>query len=459
MISAADVDELTGRVRGPVLVPDTEGFAQEVTGFNLAGVARPNVVVGATGTEDVVAAMGWAGAHRCPVGVQATGHGADQAMEGGLLITTSRMQDLDVDPVHRTARVGAGVRWRNVLEATLPHGLIGLNGSSTDVGVVGYTLGGGLPILGRTFGWAADRILAAELVTPDGAVHRLDADHDPELFGLLRGGTGNLGIVTSLAFELVPLDGFYGGGIFYPGADAHQVLTAFSSWAPALPPQANTSVALLRLPDLPMVPDPLRGQFVVHLRFAWAGDPDQGAQALAPMREVSHPVLDTAAPMDYGEVDRIDMDPTEPVPLFHTGGFLADFGTDAVQDLLAVAGPGQDFPAVAVEVVQMGAAFSHPGQVPDAVHGRGADCFLGVVALLVPPVAESVPAAVEALLQAMAPHAPGGVFVNHYGFPDTEAERARAWPAEAYERLVQAKTALDPQNLLRFQHVVGQGHR
>ena len=459
MISAADVEDLTGRVRGPVLVPQDEGYAQEVTGFNLAGVARPEVVVGATGTEDVVAAIGWASAHGCPVGVQATGHGADEPMEGGLLITTTRMQEVEVDPGRRTARVGAGVRWRSVLAASLPHGLIGLNGSSTDVGVIGYTLAGGLPVLGRTFGWAADRIRAAELVTPDGVLHHLDADHEPELFALLRGGKGNLGVVTSLSFELVPLQAFYGGGIFYPGADAHQVLDAFSTWAPALPPQANTSIALLRLPDMPMVPDPLRGQFLVHLRFAWAGDPEDGAQSLAPMRAVSHPVLDTAGPMDYRDVDRIDMDPTDPVPLFHTGGFLAAFNISTVEDLLAVAGPGADFPVVAVEIVQMGAAFARPASVPDAVHGREAACFLGVIALLVPPVAQAVPAAVGTLLEAMAPHAPSGVFVNHYGFPPTEAERARAWPAEAYTRLVETKTALDPQNLLRYQHVVGQGHR
>ncbi len=457
MISTADVEELTRRVHGPVLVPQDEGFVREVAGFNLAGVARPEVVVGATGTEDVVAAMGWASTHRCPVGVQATGHGADEAMEGGLLITTTRMQEVEVDPGQRTARVGAGVRWRSVLEATLPHGLIGLNGSSTDVGVVGYTLAGGLPILGRTFGWAADRLRAAELVTPDGALHHLDAEHEPELLALLRGGKGNLGVVTSLTFELVPLDGFYGGGIFYPGADAHRVLSAFSTWAPALPEQANTSIALLRLPELPVVPEPLRGQFLVHLRFAWVGDPDEGVQVLAPMRAVSHPVLETVGPMDYREVDRIDMDPADPVPLLHTGGFLAAFDTGAVEDLLAVAGPGKDFPVVAVEIVQMGAAFAHPGQVPDAVHGRGAGCFLGVVALLVPPVAQAVPAAVNTLLEAMAPHAPSGVFVNHYGFPDTEADRARAWPADAYARLVQAKAALDPDNLLRYQHVVGQG--
>ncbi|NKX49516.1 FAD-dependent oxidoreductase, partial [Arthrobacter deserti] len=188
MISEPDIQELKNAVRGPVLLPGDAGFEQEVAGYNLAVVHRPDVAVGVTDAADVSAAMKWAAARRMPVGVQATGHGANQVMEHGLLMTTGRMQELDVDPARRTARVGAGVRWRQVIDAAVPHGLIGLNGSTTDAGVVGYTLGGGLPVLGRVFGFAADHVPSIDIATPDGQLRTVDARNEPELFGLLRGG-------------------------------------------------------------------------------------------------------------------------------------------------------------------------------------------------------------------------------------------------------------------------------
>ena len=281
MLVNDDIDALSSAVSGPVALPDSPEFAAETFAFNVATVHRPDVVLGAADARDVVAAVKWAAERRLPVSVQSTGHGAESAIDGGLLINTRRLQDLQIDPDERTARVGAGVKWRTLLEASVPHGLLGLHGSSTDVGVVGYTLGGGLPVLGRAHGFAADHVRSMEIVTADGALRRIDADAEAELFALMCGGKGNFGIVTALEFSLFPFSDFYGGGIIYPGADAATVLAAFRHWLPTLPEDASPSISLLRLPDMDFVPEPLRNQFVVHLRFAFLGNREAGDALLA----------------------------------------------------------------------------------------------------------------------------------------------------------------------------------
>lgn len=218
MLVNDDIHTLSMAVSGIVAAPDSPGFAEETFAYNAATVHRPDVVLGAADAQDVAAGVRWAAERRLPVSVQSTGHGADSAVDGGLLINTRRLQELRIDPVERTARVGAGVKWRSVLEASVPHGLIGLHGSSTDVGVVGYTVGGGLPVLGRAHGFAADHVRSMEVVTADGALRRIDAEAEAELFALMCGGKGNFGIVTALEFSLsFRWASSMAGGSFTPG--------------------------------------------------------------------------------------------------------------------------------------------------------------------------------------------------------------------------------------------------
>lgn len=459
MLVKDDIHALSNAVSGPVALPDSQEFAAETFAFNVATIHRPDVVVGAADARDVAAAVKWAAEHRLPVSVQSTGHGADSAIDGGLLINTRRLQELTIDPVERTARVGAGVKWRSVLEASVPHGLIGLHGSSTDVGVVGYTVGGGLPVLGRAHGFAADHVRSMDVVTADGALRRIDAETEAELFALMCGGKGNFGIVTALEFNLFPLGDFYGGGIIYPGVDAAPVLTAFREWLPTLPDDASPSISLLRLPDMDFVPPPLRGQFVVHLRFAFLGNREAGDALLAPMRAVSTPLMDMAGPMSYLDVDQIHMDPADPLPFTDGGALLTDFGQEASAELLRLAGDGTDCPLLLIEIRPLGgalsrAALSRPGAPPNAVSGRDAAFLLFLVGLQVPEAAEAVSASIRDILAAMAPYSTGYTLVNFHGAPGDEADRARAWSPAMYERMVAAKSTYDPGNLLRFGHTI-----
>jgi hypothetical protein len=454
MLVNHDIHALSMAVSGIVAVPDSPEFAEETFAFNAATVHRPAVVLGAADAQDVAAGVKWAADRRLPVSVQSTGHGAESAVDGGLLINTRRLQELQVNPLERTARVGAGVKWRSVLEASVPHGLIGLHGSSTDVGVVGYTVGGGLPVLGRAHGFAADHVRSMEVVTADGALRRIDADAEAELFALMRGGKGNFGIVTALEFNLFPLGEFYGGGIIYPGADATAILAAFRAWLPTLPDAASPSISLLRLPDMDFVPAPLRGQFVVHLRFAFLGSHEEGDALLAPMRAASTPLMDTAGPMSYLDVDQIHMDPADPLPFTDGGALLKDFGEEAAGELLRLAGDGTDCPLLLIEIRPLGGALSRGGVLPDAVSGRDAAFLLFLLGFKMPPVAEAVTGSIRAILAAMAPYSTGFTLVNFHGEPGDEADRARAWSPAVYERMRAAKSSYDPGNLLRFGHAI-----
>jgi hypothetical protein len=439
-------DRLAHQVVGAVLDGDDPAAVAEAAGFNTAVTQRPSVVVAAQAPADVVAAVRFARETERRVSVQATGHGASSAVEGAVLVTTSRLDDVRVDPVGRTARVGAGVRWRSVIDASVPHGLAPLSGSSSGVGVVGYTLGGGMGHLARRCGFAADHVTAVELVTADGQARRVTALSDPELFWAVRGGQGRFGIATALEFGLVPVPEFFGGAMVFGPADVERVLRAFAGWAPTLPEEVTTSVAVLRLPPVDSVPPPLRGVVSLALRFGFTGPAARGDELVAPMRRVADPLLDSIGPMSYAAVDGIHMDPTEPMPAVMRGGLLHSLPTDAVDALLAVAGPDVDVPLVMAELRLMGGALGRPADVPNAVAGREGAFSVAVVAPAPPPLVETAHAVTEGVLRALEPWSPGTSLVNFGGYGGV-AGAAGAWSPEALDRLRRVKAAVDPDNV------------
>lgn len=450
----SDVAALAGQLSGPTFMPDDPGYAEEIAPFNLAVTHTPRLVVAPAAASDVAAAVGFAVRHRIPVGVQATGHGAVTPVDG-MLISTRRMQQLSVDPARRTATIGAGVRWASVIGAASDHGLTPLTGSQSGVGAIGYTLGGGLPVLGRTFGFAADLVRSLELVAADGAIRTVDAEHFPDLFWGLRGGKGNLGIVTCMTIDLVPVARLYGGCIFYAGEAMPEVLDTYRTWSAALPECTNSSLAILRLPPAPELPEPLRGRFVVQLRIAHVGDAAEGCALLAPMRAVGAAILDTVGEMPVTAIDNIHQDPHRPMPTYGRCALLRDLTAQGVDTLLAHVGPDVDTPVLMVELRQLGGALARQPLVPNAVTGRDAGFALVAIGVLAPPFASQVPSALDALVAAFAPDATGATFVNLHGAPGDATDRARAWTPATYQRLRELKATYDPSLTFRFGHAIG----
>ena len=319
--------------------PGTPGFVSACAGFDLSAIPTPDVAVSVTDEHDVRAAVRFAADHGMPVAVRATGHGPVAGVDHGVLVDTRALSTVTADPARRTATAGGGVRWAQVLTRTAPLRLIPLCGSSPDVGVAAYTLGGGLGPLGRLHGWAADRVRRIRLVTPDGELREVTAHTDPELFWALRGGGGGFGVVTEVEFDLVAGDALYGGGLYLPGESAPELLAAFGRSTATAPDELSLSVAFITFPDIDPVPAPLRGRFVAHLRVTYVGSPAAAERLIAPLRAVATPLLDTVRPLPIVEFGTIHGDPTRPQPVSCGGAVLPRWDDAAVAVLLAEIGP------------------------------------------------------------------------------------------------------------------------
>lgn len=458
MLTAGDQSALSKQLRGELLQPGSTGYDDQVRGYNTAVTHTPDLVVRAAAATDVQQAMRYAAEAGLAVGVQATGHGATVPMTEGLLITTGGLDTLEIDPASRTARIGAGVRWRQVIDAAAPHGLAPLNGSSSDVGAVGFTLGGGLPVMGRTFGFAADRVRSLEVVTPDGQLRSVDPDHDADLFWGLRGSQSNLGIVTSMEMELVEVRSFYGGGLFYAAQHIPAVLHAYRQWCQGLPEAITTSVAILRLPPAPEVPEVLRGAPVAHVRVCSLAGAAATERMLSPLRTAAPAVLDAIGELPYEQIDSVHRDPENPIPTCHRGLLLRALTAETVEAVLEVAGPQVQTPLVICEIRQMGGAlarYDRAGAAGNAVSGRDAAFWALAIGLVTPETAASAPAAADAVAAAVKPWGTGTTIMTMHGSPGDEVDRARAWDQPTYERLVRLVKRTDPAGLLRFGHAVG----
>jgi FAD/FMN-containing dehydrogenase len=448
------LDALRHSTAGPVLVPTDPAFSAEIFAWNVRTTHHPAIVVGASCADDVVAAVQYAIRHRLTVAVQATGHGAVDAVDGGVLITTHRISDVTVDPMTAIARIGAGAKWARVITAAAPYGLAPLSGSTSDVGAIGYTLGGGMGPLGRRYGFAADRVRAVEIVTGDGRLRTVTADDDSGLFWAVLGGKGNLGVVTAIYMELVPVARLYGGGIYFAGDDAASVLHAWRTWVDSVPEDMTSSVALMRLPDLEDVPPPLRGRLSVHLRIAYLGSVEQGERLVAPLRAAGRILLDGVREMPFTETDSIHQDPVEPMPAWHRGALLSALPAEAIDAVLATAGPGTEVPLIMAELRHMGGALSRQPAVPNAVSGRSAAFSVFTLGPGVPALAQAVPAAAGRLFDALAPwHSPEQL-INFLGSDLTPDEVAAAYPAKVAARLQAAKGQFDPHGLFRHSHTL-----
>ncbi|RJQ83663.1 FAD-binding oxidoreductase [Amycolatopsis panacis] len=377
------------------LTPDQPGYREEIAGFQTGVPSTPALVVAATGADDVAEAVRHAAAHGLPVSVQATGHGLRAPAEG-VLISTRRMADVSIDPGRALARVGAGATWGTVLAAAAEHGLAPLSGSAPGVGVTGYTLGGGFGLLGRRFGRAADHVRSADVVLPDGTAGR---------------GPLEAGIVTALEFDLFPVRTIYGGGLYFGPAQLADVLRSWRDWTADLPDTLGTSLALIPYPDLPMVPDPLRGKHIAHVRVAFTGSGAEGDRLVAPLRALG-PLRDTLTTMPFAESGTIAAEPPHPHAYLGDNRVLPALPDDVLTTVLDQAGPDAPVPTVLI-IDLLGGAYRDTN-VPDFTP----DSRYTVRALsVIDPDPDTVKAAHAKLFAPLTPSATGRLRSFVYGQP------------------------------------------
>lgn len=280
-------------IRGDVVTPDDPSFAAAAFGFDLSTDHRPELVVIAGVAGDVAATVGLAARGGRRVAVQSSGFTSGSTGPGTILVVTRLLAGVSIDPAAKTATVGSGAGWRQVLDAASSFGLAPVSGSVPGSGAVHRVAGGKFGPAARAFGFAAEFVREFEVVTALGELVRANSAQRPELFAELRAGRPAGVVVTAITIDLVPAGSLLAGGLWFSVDDAREVLARWQEWAGQLPASATTSAATMDLPDVSELPQQVRGRSVVHVRFNHVGDAELGAQLLSSIRAAATPLLDT----------------------------------------------------------------------------------------------------------------------------------------------------------------------
>jgi FAD/FMN-containing dehydrogenase len=375
-----------------------------------------------------------------PIAVQATGHGHTTGLARGVVVTTRRMRGVTVDPVSRTARVEAGVRSADLVGAAAAHGLAPVSGSFPGVGVVGYTLGGGLGLLGRRFGWASDRVRSAEIVTADGVLRRVGSGD--ELFAALRGGRPEVGVVTALTVGLVPVGAVVGGGLFLDAADADRVLPVVRRIGEEAPESLGVSLGVVAVPDLDVVPAPIRGRTVLHVRLVDTSGAAARAAGAA-VREAAPVLLGGLAELPWTASGSIFGEPEVPHAYEGTNALVSALSDEA---LASVVGAARTAPVgCVVDVRRLGGALARPAAGPDAVSFREAGWIVRVLSATEGASTTAVRAAHASVLAPVEDVRLGRMGAFVYGASPMSAEEVHS--PEVRRLLARVRAEYDPRGV------------
>jgi FAD/FMN-containing dehydrogenase len=454
MLTTASDTHPADALNGAVVLPGDPRYDEARSSFNLLVDQRPAAVAFPSDAREVAGAVAYAQQLGLRVAPQATAH--NQAplgdMEDLVLVNVSRLQEVRVDPGARSVRVGAGVKWDRVAPRLSAHGLAGLHGSSPDVGIAGYSLGGGMGWLARKHGLQTNAVTALELVTADGELVRVDAEHEAELFWALRGGGGNFGIVTAIEFGVVEVDDLYAGALFFPVDRAGEVLHTWNEAQRSFPDELMSWASLLHFPPIPDVPAFARGRSYAVVMAAHLGTAAEGAALLRPLRELGAE-RDTFAMVPPVVLGDLAMDPLDPVPFQSTSALLDELPAEGIDALLAAAGPesGRGPTVTLLQLRQMGGELgrARPGAGARATLPGDISLFaLGVV--LDEPMGVAVNEALADVDAAVAPYRAG-----HYpNFVEEPADASSFFDEITWARLRAVKAAYDPGDVFVGNHYI-----
>jgi FAD/FMN-containing dehydrogenase len=450
-----DFSALAKTLDGALTLPGDDGWDIARQAWNLAIDQRPAAVVTSGGADDAEAVVDFARQNRLRVAPQGTGHGAGAIgdLTGAILFKTHELTQVEVDAGASRARSAPGALSRDVLVAAAPHGLAALAGSSPDVGIVGYSLGGGIGFLARKHGLQANRVTAVELVTGSGEAVRADHETEADLFWALRGGGGSYGLVTAIEFELLPISELYAGALAWPWERSAEVLARWAEWTAGAPEEISSSARMIQFPPLPQIPDPLRGRQLVMVDGVWDGDREDADRVLGPLRELG-PEMDTWATIPATALVEVHGDPPEPVPAFTDHRLIREVPAEMVEAWVEVAGPGSGSPLLFSELRHWGGAIAREPEGAGVLGSFSEPYSLFNVGMAPEPAIEQAGRAHAArICETLAPWTSERRFVNF-----TEAVVAPSVPygAEALKRLGEIRRSVDPDGLFQAAHPVTQ---
>jgi FAD/FMN-containing dehydrogenase len=444
---------LRSRFKGFVIEPGRDGWDAATQAFNTTVVQEPALVTVPADATDVIAIVEFAGANGMQVAAQRTGHNAEPlgAMDDVILVRTDALRGVEIDVDRRVARVGSGSKWGDVVPRASDLGLAAPHGSTPDVSVAGYSLGGGVGWYARKLGLSSNSVTAIEVVTADGRLRRVDADHDADLFWALRGGGGSFGIVTALEIQLYAIPDIYAGVLFFPWERSSEVLHAWLEWTDTVPDEVTSVGRILQFPPIEEVPEPVRGGKFVVVEAVYMGDEASGADILRPLRELG-PAMDTFAMVPPVGIAELHMDPPHPVPYTGEGQMLGPLDGSGIDRFVDAAGPESGSPLLSAEIRHVGGALARPEPHHGALSTFDADYLtFGVGMVLDEPMYRANRAQLARLAEAFTPYESGRQYLN---FTERPTDPARFYPPVVYKRLREVKAAVDPGDVFRSNHPI-----
>jgi FAD/FMN-containing dehydrogenase len=450
------VRSLRKRVRGAVIEPGGEGWDDATRAFNLSFTQEPALVALPEDEVDVVAIVEYARDHGLQVAPQRTGHNAEPLGEMGdlILLRTDRMRGVEIDVERRIARVRSGSKWEDVVPRASDLGLAALHGSTPDVSVTGYSLGGGVGWYARKLGLSTNSVTAIELVTADGQLRRVDHENEPELFWALRGGGGNFGVVTAIEVQLYAIPEVYAGVLFFPWERSADVLHAWLEWTRTAPEEITSVGRILQFPPLPELPDFLRGQNYAVVEAVFLGSEEDGAKLLQPLRALG-PAIDTFAVVPPVGIAELHMDPPQPVPYTGEGMMLGELDAAAIEAFVAAAGPDSGSPLLSAEIRHLGGAIGRAAEGHGALAAMDSSFLTFALGMVFDDETYAAHRRQLAVLrEALTPYDTGRQYLN---FTEDHADPATFYRPAAYRRLRAVKAAVDPGNVFRANHPIAAG--
>jgi FAD/FMN-containing dehydrogenase len=438
------VERLRAAVTGSLLTPGDDGYERARTVYHGGMDQRPAVIVRPATVDDVVAVVTVARESGLPLAVKGGGHSHFCLTEGGVLLDLSSLRGLEIDVSSRTAWAEGGLTAGEYTRRAHEHGLASGFGDTGSVSVGGITLGGGIGYLVRKHGLTIDNLLAAEVVTADGAVRRVDAEHEPDLFWAIRGGGGNFGVVTRLRLRLHQVGTVYGGLLVLPATAG--TISGFVELAGDAPEELTCIANVLPAPPLPFLPEEWHGRPVVLAMMVHAGEGPGAEQALAPFRALDTPIADLVGPMPYPDVYPPDDD-------WHPTAAARNLFTDSLDQadaaLIVERISASTAEIAAVQIRVLGGAVDRLSNEASAFAHRDRAIMLNIAAIYSDPGQAGTHTRWSDELTAALQKGGPGVYVNFLA-DDSEARIREAYPKHTWERLRAVKRRYDPANLFRI---------
>jgi FAD/FMN-containing dehydrogenase len=433
---------------GLLIVPGDDAYDEVRPGWNLLPDLRPAAVALPTDADEVATLVRYAAERGLRVIAQATGHNASPLgdLSDVILIRTGLMRGVEIDADNRVARAEAGALWMDVVGPAAAHGLAALHGSAPDVGVVGYTLGGGVSWYSRRYGLASSRVLAIEAVTADGEQVRADREHHADLFWALRGGGGAFAIVTAIEFELFSVGDIQAGGLWFPVERASEVFNAWREWVADLPEHVGTSARILNLPPLPEIPESIRGKSFALVLVSVLGDEAEAARLLEPLRALG-PAMDMVVPTAPEQLVELAMDPPNPMPGVAAHVAFDELTPEAVDAIVETVSASRTIAAAYVTLGGGASARPVPG---GALTAMEAPFLFFCAGLALPEISDAAMAEMAAVEAALAPYASTSLCMN---FTERTTDPVRFFGPEAAERLRAIKREVDPAGRIVSAHL------